>query len=317
MLRFALAAFIGFAFTACGPQGEDSDVGEEVTEALMTPTLFGLQNNQLTRIDPATGALTVIATVPAGTSQYPTMGVAVPSTRRFYQVGAEAYMRTFNSDTGALLDSVQLYTQADIERTSNGHLVGRCPIGAAMRFCRVNLATFGALDVLNYNMGTHISPYPGTENIGSAYDPATNLYFMSANLSGSNRLLGINSDTGGIVTNAPFPTGVVALRVNAQGQLIGTRWNGSSLTFLRIDPQSGAVTWLSNLINLQSSAVIQRQALDRATNRLYQIVTDVGGTQRIYTLDATSGATLSSAPIAGVWQGLHTTLRETGVSFLK
>lgn len=142
---------------------------------------------------------------------------------------------------------------------------------------------------------------PGVELIAngiSAYDPATNTYFVLAQTQGppsAQFLVSVDADTGSVRAQPQVGMELVSIAVTTSGAVVGARVaNGiGNFDFGSIDRETGAFTVITTL---SDAAPFQGEyAIDAPRNRFFELVGRAHLGTDIVVLDATTGATLFDA----------------------
>lgn len=297
MRRLALVGTAALLLVGCGvrPEGEEGvDVFEDdgqASEALTSGALISLRRNQsnpqwdLLKINPSNGSTGLIGSIPTSilVSDDLSTSAADGAAQRLYLFGRDLsrnwHLFTINTTNAAIVAQPIVARVVDIERNSNGQLVGLCVQGTTKQFCRVDPMT-GAIAVLNNNLGNDL----GTPRWASAYESTMNRYFTLV----GDRLLTIDGTTGQLLGNVENSTSSFdSIRSAAVGQLVGISAFASSFVPMSMNSTSGVIEiigWITAYIANPDGFVPTHTAIDRLANRLYYIDYDFG--TRLYKYNA-------------------------------
>jgi hypothetical protein len=124
-------------------------------------------------------------------------------------------------------------------------------------------------------------------------------YFIGVDASFVFRLYTLDARTGAILAQPELPDSPSGIQFDAAaGNLLAVTFRSGVEELVRLDPQTGALTsvaFIPEVAGVEPGSF----TLDPATRRYMFIGVDVAGTDRLYVLDAQSGAVLSNATIAG------------------
>lgn len=173
----------------------------------------------------------------------------------------------------------------------SGDIVGTSVISGQTQFVKINPNT-GFVTVI----GNQTNPIYGSAfiNIGNAaYDCNNNNYTFGANYTSQNLLLTINKSTGNIIST--FGYQIVGLSFNQNnGLYYGLEYNTSgsgSFKLVSFDPVSGSKNAIttSTIANVMYLYPTNGFTLDQNNNK-YIFIYGSGSTQKIYSIDITSGS---------------------------
>ncbi|MGI9603290.1 MAG: Ig-like domain-containing protein [Acidimicrobiales bacterium] len=128
----------------------------------------------------------------------------------------------------------------------------------------------------------------------TAFDATNDLIYVFGN-NPAPQVYHLDATTGVLVTQvalAALPQGV---QIDNSGQIMAFRWNGTAEEYYKVDPATGVETLVGTVGDL---AFWQGQtAYDAALDRIY-VFGNNGSADRVYTLDATTGALLNAVDLA-------------------
>lgn len=286
-----LLAWSAAAFAATAAQGTGSLVGVDETGTS--------SGNQVIRIDPTTGARTVVAMVPNGQSSL-LNGIATIDTagRRYFLITVEGGIRRLlavNVQTGAILANPVLgYNAAFIQYDpTTDRLIGEQESGTSSG----NLIV--SIDPVT-GSPTTVAAVPNGQaallNGIAAIDVAGRRYFMITVGAGGQRLLVVDIQTGAILANPVLGYNGAFLQYDSvNNTLVGIEESGSSSgnRVIRIDPTSGVRTVIGTVPDGQSVLLNGLSAIDVAGQR-YFVVTLLSGIHCLLAVSLQTGTVIAN-----------------------
>jgi hypothetical protein len=291
-----------------------------VVSAFASGTLFGLRNpgdggRQVVVVDPSTGAIAPLsASISPPLPSASGVNALDAAGHRFFFVATptgdtDARLYTVDTVSGAVVSSPSIAGSATAPVLSLDYDAGesvlyglRNPGDAGLQVVRLDVAT-GAVTAVSAS----ISPPNGIPSGTTAIDAGGNRYFFVGTPAPetSQRIYTVDTATGALLgspTIAGSGSAVLGMAYDAgEGKLFVFRNPGDAGRQIAVlDPATGAVTAVSASIApplASSSGVV---ALDEGGNRFFFAGTASGDTDaRLYTVDTTTGAVVSSPLLVG------------------
>jgi hypothetical protein len=198
------------------------------------------------KVDPATGGLTTVLSIPGFMAAG---GSALDAVHHVYFLLANEggpmpppgalHLFGIDTETGTVRTNATLSMGLGALQTDGGSVFGTTNAGFVPTLVRVDPATGTMADV---------ATFPGFMGLRgfSALDPTSHLYFFltsdagSFPMPGSLHLLGVDTETGTIRTNAVLGPDLVSLEFDG-GSVFGTVITPSGPGLVKVDPATGAV----------------------------------------------------------------------------
>jgi len=130
----------------------------------------------------------------------------------------------------------------------------------------------------------------------TVYDPTRDLVWTAGRgFDGKYYVYGINPSTGATVHTTELEAGTTypaGMQMNADGDIIAARWNGSEEELFKIDPTLGSTTLLGIIGDLVSWG--SQTVMDVANNHYYAFGNAPGGVKKVWKMDVATGVLLDS-----------------------
>ncbi len=272
-----------------GTSSSSTSSGAACQPATLVGAVFVGPGWQMAALDPATGTVTQLSSMPTTAGLMQGGSAYDPATKRLYLIGDDTAMQhtvyTIDGLTGATLATAAItdYTVSNPEVVAGGALlVLRQPAGV-WKTATLDAAT-GTLTNLSSVVQDGFMASRG-------FDPRTSLLYEFGSHDGESHILTINGATGTLLLDATmddfqFENAIV----NAAGQILGMHQVGSDWSVAHLDPMTGAIT---NLAPAPLSGVYSGiGTFDPCTNHVYQLAPD-----GVLTADGTTGAVISLVPL--------------------
>jgi hypothetical protein len=150
---------------------------------------------------------------------------------------------------------------------------------------------------------SHQVPLSGLSGVGqgiTGWDPAAGRFYALVDfIDETHRLLGLDANTGAIVSSPVVDLGLVAVEVDGSGSLFGIatpKPGAHSFVSQTVNPATGVAVTLSDLPAENDAAAQGMSAIDAARGRYYHVMNDSTGGTRLLTLDTATGHVISTVP---------------------